>query len=153
MMDESRNPNPLLKVEEAEEVTMTVEERLERLERQNRRMKKGFALLALALAGFVTMGQVSRQSVPELISAKKFYVVNDKGQTMVELGSTRLFGYLFVSNRKGRVIATISTNHSGDGMIRTIDSKGRPLVIITSKKNGEGFIATMKRGEMTKGQP
>ncbi len=126
---------------------MTTEERLERLERQNRRMKNGFTLLALVLASAVIMGQALSARVPNVIRAKKFEVVNDKDKTMVELGSTRLFGYVFVSNRNGQAVATISTNHTGDGMIRTTDSLGRPLVVITSKLNGEGYIATFKRGE------
>ncbi len=125
---------------------MTTEERLERLERQNRRIKKGFALVIIALAGTVIMGQVLRPKIPHISRARKFEVVNDTHMTMVELGSTRLFGYLFISNRRGRVVATIATNLAGEGLIRTMDSLGRPLVIITSKKNGEGFIATLKRG-------
>lgn len=129
---------------------MTIEERLRRLERQNRRMKKGLALVIIALARTVIMGQALRPKIPRVIRARKFEVVNDKDMTMVELGSTRLFGYLFISNRKGQVVATIATNLSGDGLIRTMDSLGRPLVVITSKKNGEGFIATLKRGEKMK---
>jgi hypothetical protein len=132
---------------------MTTEERLKRLERQNRRMKKGFALAILALASTVIMGQVLRPKIPRVIRARKFEVVNDKNMTMAELGSTRLFGYLFISNRLGKVVATIATHHTGEGMIRTTDSLGRPLVIITSKKNGEGFIATLKRGEEMKERP
>ena len=131
---------------------MTTEERLGRLERQNRRMKKGFALVIIALASTVIMGQVLRPKIPHIIRARKFEVVNDKDMTMVELGSTQLFGYLFISNRRGRVVATIATNRSGEGLIRTMDSLGRPLVVITSKKNGEGFIATLKRGEKIKGE-
>lgn len=127
---------------------MTIEERLERLERQNRRLKKGGSVLALALVSAVIMGQVSRQKIPRVIKARKFQVVNKRGNTMVELGSIRPFGYVFVSNRKGKVVASISANHSGDGMIRTTDSESRPLVVITSKKNGEGYIATFKRGEI-----
>jgi hypothetical protein len=126
---------------------MTIEERLRRLERQNRRMKKGFALVIIALASTVIMGQVLRPKIPRVIRARKFEVVNDKNMTMAELGSTRLFGYLFISNRHGKVAATIATNRAGEGLIRTMDSLGRPLVVITSKKNGEGFIATLKRGE------
>ncbi len=129
---------------------MTIEERLRRLERQNRRMKKGFALAVIALASTVIMGQVVRPKIPRIIRARKFEVVNDKNMTMVELGSTRLFGYLFISNRHGKVVATIATNHTGEGLIRTMDNQGRPLVVITSKKNGEGFIATLKRGEKMK---
>lgn len=133
---------------------MTTEERLRRLERQNQRMKKGFIVLTLALASAVTMGQVIRPSVPNIIQARKFEVVNNRGKTMLELGSTRLFGYMFVSNREGKVVATISTNHSGDGMIRTLDKDGRPLIVLSSKKNGESFIATFKRGEeIEKGKP
>ncbi len=129
--------------------TMTTEERLGRLERQNQRMKKGFIVLTLALASAVIMGQAISPPVPHVIRARKFEVVNGKGKTMVELGSTRLFGYLFISNRDGKVVATISTNHSGDGMIRTLDREGRPLIVLSSKKNGESFIATFKRGEET----
>ena len=129
---------------------MTTEERLGRLERQNQRMKKGLIALTLAMASAMIMGQVISSPIPNVIRARKFEVVNGKGNTMVELGSTRLFGYLFVSNQQGKVIATASTNHSGDGMIRTLDSEGRPLIVLSSKKNGESFIATFKRGEEKK---
>ena len=129
---------------------MTMEERLGCLERQNQRMKKGLIALTLAMASAMIMGQVISSPIPNVIRARKFEVVNGKGNTMVELGSTRLFGYLFVSNQQGKVIATVSTNHSGDGMIRTLDSEGRPLIVLSSKKNGESFIATFKRGEEKK---
>ena len=129
---------------------MTMEERLGCLERQNQRMKKGLIALTLAMASAMSMGQVISSPIQNVIRARKFEVVNGKGNTMVELGSTRLFGYLFVSNQQGKVIATVSTNHSGDGMIRTLDSEGRPLIVLSSKKNGESFIATFKRGEEKK---
>lgn len=129
---------------------MTTEERLGRLERQNRRMKKGLIALSLALASTLIMGQAIRSEIPNVIRARKFEVVNGRGRTMVELGSTRIFGYLFISNQDGTVVTTISSNHVGDGMIRTLDRDGRPLIVLSSKKNGEGFIATFKRGEEKK---
>ena len=61
---------------------MTTEQRLARLERQNRWMRTALLALVMAGAGAIIMGQATSKKVPELIRAKKFQVVDDSGSPL-----------------------------------------------------------------------
>ena len=62
---------------------MTLEDRLVRLERQNRWMKR-VGGVAVVLAGlFLTLGQ---SKPPDIIEARKFVVVDEQGSAMGDLG-------------------------------------------------------------------
>ena len=65
---------------------MNLEQRLERLELQNRRLKMVGLIGLLAVLSVVLMGQA--ETVPEEIKAKTFIAVDDAGNERVLLGST-----------------------------------------------------------------
>jgi hypothetical protein len=63
---------------------MNVEERLARLERENRRLKVAGLLALLAVASAFLMGQTR---VPQRIVASEFVLVNASGEVMAQLGA------------------------------------------------------------------
>jgi hypothetical protein len=68
---------------------MNVEERLARLERENRRLKVAGLLAVLAVASVILSGQTR---VPQRIEAESFVVRNPYGQVVATLGTTQTPG-------------------------------------------------------------
>ena len=96
---------------------MTIEERLGRLERQNRVMKGGLGLLLVAaIAGGVLgfAGQQKGAGVPDEIRAKQFIVVDDAGNPVIGLTSDEHGGRIATHDDAG-VLARISHRVSRHG--------------------------------------
>ena len=112
---------------------MTTEQRLERLERQNRRLKRGMIGMAVVGLSLLVMGQTLPPKVHDVVKAKEFEVVSDGGRTMLTLGSSRISEVYHTSI------------DGGDGFFKIFDSTGNLLIAITSDKNGEGRIYQFNR--------
>ncbi len=65
---------------------MTTDQRFERLERQNRRLKRSVIGMAVAGLSLLVMGQTLPAKVHDVVKAKKFEVVRDDGLPMVHIG-------------------------------------------------------------------
>ena len=89
---------------------MTTEQRVERLERTNRRYRWGIAIVIFAamIAGAAGAGD----DVPDVIRARKFEVVTQWGTPVVVMESWKLGG------------------RSGNGGVETFSAKGTPLVTL-----------------------
>ncbi len=61
-------------------------QRLDRLERENRRLKLAGAILLLALVAVGAMGQVLPKAVPKVVEAERFVLRDTKGKTRGGLG-------------------------------------------------------------------
>ena len=104
------------------------------------------------------MAATGVRSVPDVIQAKKFEVVNDdgkvlvrlganmrgngsvttqngKGQTLVQLGSFDGSGFVETQNGKGQTLVALGT-YRGGGSIETQDGKGQSLVNVSSTPSG-----------------
>lgn len=64
---------------------MTIEERIERLERMNRRYRLMFMLLGVLIVCAVGISATQDDGVPDVIRAKAFEVVDDEGTKFVEI--------------------------------------------------------------------
>ena len=117
---------------------MTVEQRLERLERQNGRLKWTFAVLVgLAAVGCVMglKGQSEQplaapvpRDVPEVIQAQRFEVIGPNGTAIVQLDATKEgSGVVFTRNKKGRLVVQLGATEDGTGVVWTYNKKGRLL--------------------------
>jgi len=145
---------------------MTIEQRLGRLERQNRVMNGGLVLLLMAAVGGGVLGFAGQQKgagVPDVIRAKMFLVVDDagelavaltgleggghvriyddKGKTAVTLSGTEHGGIVRTQNGKGKRLVLLGWDDGGEGTVTTYNGKGKELVDITATTGGEGFIA------------
>ena len=131
---------------------MQNEERINVLETQVRTLKRivyGFG--CLLVAGLV-VSATSLQTVPDVIQAKKFEVVNDKGDVLVSLvknadGNGVVQGERFeVLNKKDDVAIalyslhdTINDNSEGSGRITVMNSDGMPGVVMSMGAIG-GYV-------------
>ena len=130
-----------------------------------KRIVYGFGCLLIA---GLAVGATSMQTVPDVIQAKKFQVVNDDGkvivelsnqvgdgvdngrlvtrnsagQTLVELGSSEFEGVVITKNGKGQTLVLLSSSEFG-GAVVTENGKGQTLVRLTSTVDGEGTVTTV----------
>ena len=62
---------------------MTIEERVERLEGENRRLRRMLAAVCVTGVSVVLLG-VAPEPVPEVVRAARFEVINDRGLVAAE---------------------------------------------------------------------
>ena len=126
----------------------TIKQRIEALERSNRRHR--YVSLASALIVLVMVAvaaapkdnpetetrtgtpfsyMMDQQSVAEVIRAKKFEVVNDRGVPVVTLEWSRLSncGEIQTRNLAGKSLFTVSADDFGNGKVSTHNSNGQRL--------------------------
>jgi hypothetical protein len=151
-----------------------IEERLEKLERQNRRMKLA-GLGAMVIAGaFVLMGQASGPRTPSEVRAKSFVLVDANGETRARLymsasangpeltlldakGNERLTLYgppigptLALSDANGEVRAGLAVT-SDRPWLTLYDAKGNPRVVLDANSEGAGLALSDANGEVRAG--
>ena len=73
--------------------TTVVDARLDKLERDNRRLKLTVGALLLALAAVPLIGAVMPEQIPDLITAREFQVIDENG-TLRALVSDKTIAYL-----------------------------------------------------------
>ena len=80
-----------------------------------KRIVYGFG--CLLVAGIV-VGATSLQTVPDVIQAKRFVVVNDKGITLVQLGATKNGeGWVTTNNGKGETTSILPNPKTTDKIV------------------------------------
>ena len=121
---------------------MDIEQRIAHLERSNRHLRIGLVILTIAITTVLIVGQAKPEKVPDVIQAKQFQVVNDKGQKLVRLGAPRGEGGITTYNDKGQALVTLSVMPNGDGAITTLNGKGQNLVALAATADGKGLVNT-----------
>ncbi len=152
---------------------MTESARIASLETQVRTLKRMlFGVFGLLVAGAV-LGATSLQTVPDVIQAKKFEVVNQSGlvvgtfqswedrglvslrdsmkrPTVVissELSTGVASGFLTTMNSKGSIVASVGVNEAGNGVVATEDGRGKRLVEVGSDSHGGRLRINNAKGE------
>ncbi len=124
---------------------MSIEQRLERLERQNRWLKGGLASLVVVLAAGVLFGFASQQEIPDLIKARQFQVVSEDGLVLVKLegtlGRVGLRGTVETLNGKGQELVRLLATKDGGGAVWTLNAEGQSLVLLGADPDGRGAVA------------
>jgi hypothetical protein len=133
---------------------MRNEERINGLETQVRTLKRivyGFGCL---LVVGVVVGATSLQSVPDVIQAKKFEVVNDEGKTVVGLSANAIgMGRLIVRNKDSKPVAAIFSDTDGMGRLSVRSKDGEAGVLISVSTDGGEIITANDKGETTSTLP
>ena len=102
---------------------MTTEERFARLEKQNRQLRMGLGLLVLVVGAGFMVGQAG--GVPDLVKAKAFMVVSDKGMPAVIISEADGAGVLATFNGKGQELVELGATTDGEGFVLAFDPSGR----------------------------
>jgi hypothetical protein len=81
---------------------VTLETRVERLERENRKLKRGAVLALVVGAGVILMGQFSGPRVSERLTTRDLVVVDESGRPRIALQSTQGGALVTLSDEAGR---------------------------------------------------
>ena len=100
----------------------TIEERLDQLERRNRRLTAALAVLAVAICAVVTVAATGLGEVTKFdtVAARHIIVTNDADQPII----------------------TLSSDADGAGLVTTYSAKGHYLVVLTSNVLNDGVVTT-----------
>ena len=138
----------------------TTEDRIESLENQlrdqqeqvrlqqfqvRRQRRWNIALGAVVVVGGL-MAATGVRSVPDVIQAKKFEVVNDEGKVIVLIESVfskgEHYGFVKTQNGKGGALVELGVTSGGNGMVKTQNGKGQILVELGATTKGYGAVET-----------
>jgi len=104
----------------------TTEQRLERLEKHNRRLTTALTLMAVAMCAAVTVAATGEKYGKfDMLVARTIFVNNDEGRPVVALGA----------------------NDNGDGLVVTESAQGKELVKLTSTVAGGAFATFQPNGK------
>ena len=137
----------------------TTEDRIESLENQVRRQRRwNIALGAVVVVGGL-MAATGVRSVPDVIQAKKFEVVNDEGVAVVTLASSPKSGDGIIFNHDERGFPTflVGNQMDKDGVshatLMTANGKGQALVELGSYSGSRGgYVETFTTNGTSTGE-
>ena len=123
----------------------TMQNELNELRNQVRTLKRVvYGAFGLMLVGGL-LAATSLQSVPDVVRAKSFEVVNGQGKVIVELGSIKGGGVdnglIVTRTSMGGTLVRLGAC-SGGGTVATENAKGQSLVKLGVMATGEGEIVT-----------
>ena len=114
-----------------------IEMRLQKLESSNRRYK---TILILVIASFATifMAFKNPKTVPDVIQAKRFEVVDYSGNVLVTLTQDEGKGLIKTYNKDGKKLVNITYTTNQEGYIALEDGKGQETMRLSSSNDGGG---------------
>lgn len=115
----------------------TIEMRLQKLEASNRRYK---TILLLMIASFTILFMAFRnpQVVPEVLQAKKFEIVDDRGNVLVNLSQDAGKGIIKTYNQDGKKLVNITYTSKNEGYLGIEDGAGQETMRFSSSNDGGG---------------
>jgi hypothetical protein len=114
---------------------MTIEERLNRLERKNRRLTLAMLLTGVAAALVVTLGMAKTEVVPDEVKAHSFKLLDDNGNTRAALDVTKDGVGLALLGGKGNTQAALSVANE-EAMLVLSDTNDKPRIAMAMSKDG-----------------
>jgi hypothetical protein len=105
-----------------------------------------FGVFGVVVVGGL-LAATSLQSVPDVIQAKKFEVVNDEGKVVVVmepvLHQGTHYGFVTTANSKGQTLVELTATTEGEGVVETQNGKGQTLVKLgTYSGTHGGYVET-----------
>ena len=89
---------------------------------------------------FLVDGNVeSKEVIQEEIRARSIAIVDDEGQVVVSLWTSKDGGVINIANKDGITVANISANENG-GAIGIFNKTGTPATSMGAAKEGNGAI-------------
>ena len=117
----------------------TLEQRLNRLERQNKSMRCVLGAFGLLLAASLLWG--ASKPIPEIIQARRFEVINDQGKPAVALYHWNGGGgVMAVRDPEGKSKGTFAVAKEGDAYLLLNDGAGVNRVQMGTSNYGSGGV-------------
>jgi hypothetical protein len=103
---------------------MTIEQRLDQLEKRNKRLTVALTMMAVTICAVETMAATGLKNANfDEVTARRVYVENNAGNVVVAL-------------------AALPEGSGGDGLVRVLSGKRNNLVVLTSTQDGSGRVTT-----------
>ena len=127
----------------------TTEDRLERLEKPNRRLTTALTLMAVAMAAVVTVAATGeKRGEFDTVVARRIYVTNDAGKSVISLDANDDGdGLVNTYSAKGKNLVKLTATVNDKGTVTTYHPNGKELVDLTASDNGGGVAVYNKTGE------
>ena len=129
---------------------MTVEHRLDQLEKRNKRLTVALTMIVVAMCAVVTVAATGEKySVFDTVVARHIAVVNDAGEIVVSLGANDGGnGLVYTMSANGNDLVMLTSTDNGNGAVTTYQSNGKDLVNLTSTDNGGTVKTYQPNGKM-----
>ena len=123
---------------------LTIEQRLDQLERRNRRLTSTLALMVVAICAVVTMAATGKKNGDfDVVTAKAIFVENDDEKFVVSIGANDGGdGLVNTYGSNGKELVTLIATTEGDGAVLTYGPNGKELVTLTATTEGRGLVNT-----------
>jgi len=134
----------------SEPILNTLTHRLDRLERDNRRLKLGGAFLVLALVSVGAMGQVLPKAVPKVVEAERFVLRDTKGKILAALGTRSSGTVLFLYDQNGKARAGLSLLADGSPGLVLADQNGKERATLIVLADGSPSLSLADQNGKTR---
>ena len=128
---------------------MTVEQRLDQLEKRNKRLTVALTMTVVAMCAVVTIAATElKRGDFDIVTARQVGVTNDAGEVVVALGTDEDGdGMVKTWSAKGKTMVELGATEGDKGMVATYQPNGKKLVKLSTNANG-GFVDVLnKTGE------
>ncbi len=122
-------------------MNQSLEGRVAILEKNIRFYRYSFLAVFVIAAGLVFMSFNNRQQAPDLIQAKRFQVVDEYNNVLVELSKQYGNGHVATFSPAGKKLVALMTSEGGAGGINTFDNDGEVIFKVTRTVQGGGYMA------------
>ncbi len=123
-----------------------IEQRVLKLERSLQAYRIFFGTAVIILIAFILMSSGKKDEIPDLIKAKAFQVVDDRGNVLVLMNKERGSGQVATYSSSGQKLVRLFTSESDAGAINTFDPSGNLNFKITNTTTGGGYLAIYNTG-------
>ena len=127
----------------------TIEERLDQLEKRNRRLTAALAVLTVTICAVVTVAATGEKDGEfntvraDMVVARHIAVMNDADEFVVGLGATDAGnGAVRTHSAQGKDLVKLGSTVGGNGAVTTYQPNGKELVELTATVNGNGMVTT-----------
>jgi hypothetical protein len=116
----------------------TLTRRLDRLERQNRWLRRVSLVILLGAVATLLMGQAPPHRPPRIVEAEEFVLRDARGQVRATLGTTQSpsAAFLRIHNDDGKQRARIIVSSDGTSSLEFMDSSDRVRVLLGVRDHG-----------------
>lgn len=116
----------------------SIEMRLQKLEAANRRYQRIIVMMIITALAAVFMAFEKKKTYAEVIQAKRFDVVDDYGNILVQLSQSSGNGTMRTYKSDGKRLLNLSYTTTNEGYMAVEDGAGKELIRFTSSTEGGG---------------
>ena len=129
---------------------MTVEQRLDQLEKRNKRLTVALTMMAVVVCAVVTMAATGeKDGYFDMVVARHINVVNDAGDFVVTLGANDGGnGVVYTESAKGTELVRLNSTVDGYGVVATYQPNGKELVDLSATDGGGAVTTYQPNGKM-----